>query len=159
MGIFKRIFGIDGKDDHPNEELQERMESRSSESFGNGGKRIKGNPVEEWVKKGGTLVTSGRYEEAIECCDMVLEIDPSVGPVWYNKGVALTRLKRSEEALQCYDKALEIDPMVAVVWYHKMDALVNLKRYEEAQICIDKVRELDPDLEMGEKSQCPQKRS
>ena len=133
------------------EELQEKMESRSSKSFGSGGKRIKGDPVEEWVKKGGTLVTSGMYEEAIECCDNVLEIDPGVGPAWYNKGAALTRLKRFEEALECYDKVLEIDPMVAVVWYHKMDALVNLKRYEGAQICIDRARELDPDLEISKK--------
>ena len=118
---------------------------------GNRGNRIKRDMVEKWVKNGGTLVTLGRYEEAIGCCDKVLEIDPSVGPVWYNKGVALTGLERFDEAVGCYDKALEIDPLIALVWYHKTDALHNLKRYVEAQVCLNRARELDPDLEISKK--------
>ena len=111
-------------------ELQEKMKSESSGSLGNGGKRIMGDTVKEWVKKGDTLVTSGMYEEAIECCDKALEIDPGVGPAWYNKGVALTRLEKYEDAIGCYDKALEINPDLEIAKKYRTLAETKLGEQE-----------------------------
>tara|TARA_B100000586_G_C19801355_1_gene298256 strand:- start:38 stop:490 length:453 start_codon:yes stop_codon:yes gene_type:complete len=58
-----------------------------------------------WINKGKALYELGRPEEAIECFDKAIELDPKKASAWYNKGTALTNLGRPEEAIECFDKA------------------------------------------------------
>ena len=58
-----------------------------------------------WINKGKALYELGRPEEAIECFDKAIELDPKKASAWYNKGTALTSLGRPEEAIECFDKA------------------------------------------------------
>jgi tetratricopeptide (TPR) repeat protein len=51
-----------------------------------------------------------RYDEAIECLDKALEIEPKSTETLVNKGVCLDYLHRYEEAIQYYDVALDLDP-------------------------------------------------
>ncbi len=95
--------------------------------------------------KGVALGNSERYEEAIECFDTAIEIDPRYADAWYSKGVVLANLERYEEAIKCFDKAIEIDPTKnASAWSNKGLVLGKLERYEEAMICCDKAIEIDP---------------
>ena len=44
------------------------------------------------------------YDNIIECCNKIIELDPSNEKAWHNKGTRLSRLGRNEEARECYDK-------------------------------------------------------
>jgi tetratricopeptide (TPR) repeat protein len=70
----------------------------------------KGLTAKEWNDKGFALKNLGRHQEAIQCFDTALAIDPRNVDAWYNKGATLINLGRHQEAIQCLDKALEIDP-------------------------------------------------
>lgn len=99
--------------------------------------------VLEWYSKGDAFVNQGKYNEAIECYDKVLEIDPNHIIAWNNKGWALNELGRYSEAVACLDKALQLDPNLAVAWSNKGYALEKLGKYTEAQECYDKAKELN----------------
>ncbi|MDD4454080.1 MAG: tetratricopeptide repeat protein [Candidatus Methanomethylophilaceae archaeon] len=98
----------------------------------------------DWYNEGIDLHRSGNYEEAIQCYDRALEIDPKGADVWNNKGVAFKNLGHYDEAIKCYDRALKIDPKYARAWLNKSVALGNLGRYDEAIQCYDRALEVDP---------------
>ena len=56
--------------------------------------------------EGNLLLCMGRYEEALQCYNKILEISPSSKRASGYKGLALFKLKRHVEASQCYEKAL-----------------------------------------------------
>jgi tetratricopeptide (TPR) repeat protein len=60
-----------------------------------------------------------KYNEAIQCYDKALEINPRDAKAWNNKGLAYADMNKYNEAIQCYDKALEINPRDAEAWYNK----------------------------------------
>jgi tetratricopeptide (TPR) repeat protein len=97
-----------------------------------------------WNNKGGSLATLGRHEEAINCYDQALAIDPRFAAVWNNKGISLADLGRRAEATSCYDQALAIDPRHALAWNNKGLALAALGRPAEAINCYDQALAIDP---------------
>ncbi|HEX5458242.1 MAG TPA: tetratricopeptide repeat protein [Candidatus Nitrosotalea sp.] len=56
--------------------------------------------------EGKLLLCMGKYEEALQCYDRILEISPSSKRASGYKGLALFKLKRHAEASQCYERAL-----------------------------------------------------
>jgi tetratricopeptide (TPR) repeat protein len=60
-----------------------------------------------------------RYDEAIQCFNKAIEIEPDNADAWYNKGVALYKWKRNKEAIESFDKSLTIDPNNADAWYYR----------------------------------------
>ncbi len=99
--------------------------------------------AEFWLRKGMSLHTLGRVEEAIDCCDEALQIEPWY-IAWTSKGTLLGFLGRHEEALRCYDEALRIVPRYAVAWSAKGCSLSNLGRHEEALRCHEEALRIDP---------------
>jgi Flp pilus assembly protein TadD len=53
---------------------------------------------------------SGEYQNAVECFNRALKLDPENPEIWHTKGNALLKLGEDHEAQECYDKALELDP-------------------------------------------------
>ncbi|MDL5504086.1 MAG: tetratricopeptide repeat protein, partial [Candidatus Methanoperedens sp.] len=97
-----------------------------------------------WINKGNTLVESGMYQEAIQCYDKALEINPVMADVWNNKALAMARIAKYEEAVTCYNKAIDLNPNDEEVIYNKGIALAHLGLTKEAIECYDKILEKNP---------------
>jgi tetratricopeptide (TPR) repeat protein len=120
-----------------------------------------------WSNKGISLTALKQYEEALDCYDKALQIDPQSSVIWDNKGNALLGLGRYEEAVGCYDKALTIVERIVstglsdgvyaslqcfaesradpkAIWNNKGIALTYLGRFQDAINCYDSVLAIDP---------------
>jgi tetratricopeptide (TPR) repeat protein len=62
-----------------------------------------------WGMKADALLTLERYEEALQCFDRVLQMNPGA-VAWYEKGLCCARMRRYREAVQCFDKTLAACP-------------------------------------------------
>ena len=45
-----------------------------------------------WLEKGLALYNSGNYEEALNCYNNALELEPSFEEAWYRKGMVIGAL-------------------------------------------------------------------
>jgi len=100
--------------------------------------------AEAWYNKGIILDDLDRLQEAIDCYDRALEINPMDASIWYKKGAALNKLGEYQDAIGCYDRALEINPRLAKAWYNKGAALYDLVKHQEALSCYDMALEINP---------------
>ena len=89
-------------------------------------------PSTTHYNKGRTFASHGMHEEALECYDMALKLDPQDGYAYVAKGESCARLGMHEDALGCYDQALKIDPQNAVVHFNKGRSLELLGRHKES---------------------------
>ena len=90
------------------------------------------------------LLSSGKYDEALQAYDKAIEINPNYVDTWNTKGNVLYCLARYDEALQAYDKAIEINPNNAIYYYNEGGALNKLGKYDEALQAYDKAIDIDP---------------
>lgn len=65
------------------------------------------------------LVRLGRYKEAIELLEKVIEKGPEDSDAWLFKSIALRSLSRYEEAIDAFIKAIEMDPENALCYTFK----------------------------------------
>jgi len=96
-----------------------------------------------WYSKGAALVVLGRYEEALECIDTALRMNPRNEVAWVNKGNALVRMGRLVDALKCYNSAIKVNPGYEVGWNNKGNALARLGKYPEALQCYERALRID----------------
>ena len=106
-------------------------------------RRDKDDDYNAWVAKGNSLSQLERHEEAIECYDKAIRIDPEDSDAWYNKGNSLAELKRHEEAIECYNVAIRLNPEDYGAWLNKGNSLAELERHKEAIECYDEAIRLD----------------
>lgn len=64
----------------------------------------------EWYDQGNIKFMEGNYQEAIDCYDQALNLNPSNIDAWISKGNALNSMGFYDDAISCYDRALEMDP-------------------------------------------------
>ncbi len=96
----------------------------------------------------------GRYEEAINDYNKVIELNPKDAIAYYTRGNAKLALGRHQEAIMDYDKAIELNPQFAIAYYTRGDAKSDLGRHEEAITDYDKAKTLYAEagnVEMAEK--------
>jgi tetratricopeptide (TPR) repeat protein len=100
--------------------------------------------AEDWYNKGLVDKVERRLEEAVQCYDKALELDPKYVQAWYGKGDALYIMGRCgkvaaglekalvlaflEAALQCFDKALKLDPQNEVASSRKQQTLKAIRK-------------------------------
>lgn len=95
------------------------------------------------ILKAAELSLQGRYEEAIQCYDQALAMNPNDKDGWNGKGDALDDLGKHEEAIICYDYALRIHPDDST-WAMKGIVLNKINRHQEASNCFDKALSINP---------------
>jgi tetratricopeptide (TPR) repeat protein len=106
---------------------------------------IEGLDAQTWNNKGNAFNTQGKYDEAIQCFDKAIELDPKYADAWIGKAMNLGNLGRYDEALQASERAIESNPNLASTWYEKGEILSErLGKYDEAIECFDKMIELNP---------------
>jgi len=94
--------------------------------------------------KGYILGILGEYEEAIECFNEVLKLNPKYEEALLNKGLVLYDIGEYKKALKYLNKTLEINPKEAGAWKYKGVILGILGEYEEAIECFNEVLKLNP---------------
>jgi tetratricopeptide (TPR) repeat protein len=97
-----------------------------------------------WYLKGIALTEMDKYEEALECHEMVLRLNPDDVGALVGKGLALHGAKKDLQALEVYDKAIKLDPEWAPAWFNKACSLVALNYEDDAFDCLRKCYLLDP---------------
>jgi len=102
----------------------------------------KPNFVLALIKKGITLDSLNRHDEALVCFDRSNEIEPT-SLAWALKGTVLISLEKYNQAIACYDKAIEIEQS-SFAYYNKGVALDSLGEYTTAITCYDRAIELNP---------------
>jgi tetratricopeptide (TPR) repeat protein len=108
-------------------------------------KKIDRAAAEQWYNRGFAFQEQGRLDEAIECYDKSLDIDPEYAFAWNNKGFILMEQGSYYEAIECYDKALNIDPECAATWHNKGHIFGKLERFDEAIECFDIALDIEPE--------------
>ncbi|HEY6534227.1 MAG TPA: tetratricopeptide repeat protein [Candidatus Nitrosocosmicus sp.] len=109
-------------------------------------KKIKNIPIDENKQKEIVIPINDNNNEAIECYNKALEINPQNADAFFNKAQALSTLEKYSEAIECYNKALEINSndinaLCTKSWY-----IANYlpTRLNEASDAIKKAIGLDP---------------
>jgi uncharacterized protein len=59
---------------------------------------------------------AGRYEDALEACRKVAEVDKPTADLWTFQAVILLRLEHWEEALSCAEEAVALESTVGACW-------------------------------------------
>jgi tetratricopeptide (TPR) repeat protein len=78
------------------------------------------DPLEarHWYDKGRCFLRMGKHDDAIDCFDRSLRVDPSLTPSWLGKSMSLQLLRRYGEAIPCFDQALALEPRHADAWFN-----------------------------------------
>jgi tetratricopeptide (TPR) repeat protein len=98
----------------------------------------------QWNNKGSSLDHLSRREEAIECYDTALRLDPTLVAAWLNKGITLFAAGRASNALACYEKGLALDSKSERLWSQKGVVLKSLGDAEKAIDCYERAISLNP---------------
>ena len=72
-----------------------------------------------WYEKGLSYSNLEDYEQAKECFDKAIEIDPNFADAWHNKGISLGNLEEYQEAIKCFDMVIDKYPNDADAWRNK----------------------------------------
>jgi len=92
---------------------------------------------EDWIKKGVSLASLGRHNEAVFTFDEAIKLNPR-SPAKLHKGISLSSLGNYRDSLRCFDEMLRLFPDTWKIWYHKGDTHRLEGKYDEALACYNK---------------------
>ncbi|MEI7931800.1 MAG: tetratricopeptide repeat protein [Alphaproteobacteria bacterium] len=95
-------------------------------------------------RRANTLLTAGRYDEAIAAYDAALAVRPDHVDSLLNRGTASFELGRFDEALADTDRALALAPADPEIFFNRGNALQSLKRHDEALASYERAIALQP---------------
>ena len=104
----------------------------------------RGEAKEPLMGKGEALENLDRMDEALDCYQRAVELDPKDESLWYKKGLLHSRLGDFNSAISAYDRVLDVDQSDKTVWQMKALALQQVGRKDEALISFDYAVGLDP---------------
>jgi lysophospholipase L1-like esterase len=104
------------------------------------------------VNLGNTLLSQGRFDEAIAQYEEALRMKPDLAEAYSNRGVALKSMGRLDEAVQSYIRALQLDPALPDVHNNLGVALARQDKMEDAVRCFRRALELRPGFPDAERN-------
>ncbi len=84
----------------------------------------------------------GRFDEAIECYDLALEIDADLLETYFNRGLAHTRKREYERAERDLSKVIELDPKLGEAWFTRGLVHQYREEYDEAIADLERAEDL-----------------
>ncbi len=84
------------------------------------------------VVQGTIFGSRGSFEEAMECFNRAIEIDPNLADAWYNKGIVLINQQNLTGALECMQKTVDLDPNFTAAWLKMGSLYRRLGNYDKA---------------------------
>ncbi|MPM49610.1 Photosystem I assembly protein Ycf3 [bioreactor metagenome] len=93
---------------------------------------------------GMSLFKLGRYQDALDIIDSVLEIKPESPTEWSNRGFVLSSMNRNEEALEAFEKALSLDPESPKILTSKGIVYFRTRLFEKALETFDRALAAEP---------------
>ena len=103
-----------------------------------------GTNADPWRHRGVALHELGRYDEALECYDRVIALEPSNARAWYHRAGALDALERWDDALPAIDRVIALEPANAEAWLRRGQILQCLHRFDSALVAYRQSVTLDP---------------
>ena len=91
--------------------------------------------LEAYKNKGDCLVNLKKYEDALECYNKILKLNPNYleeinceSLVLKCEGLLLNESNKYQEAVECFNKAMELDPGDLDSYYNREIAINELKK-------------------------------
>jgi tetratricopeptide (TPR) repeat protein len=103
--------------------------------------------AQDWAAKAQAFQQAGKYAEAAEAYNKVLEFAPNIAEVHLNKGVVLSAAGRDSEALQCFDRAIELKPDLSSAHCNRANIMKASGRPKEAAKSYREAVKLDPKMQ------------
>jgi tetratricopeptide (TPR) repeat protein len=97
--------------------------------------------ADELVKYGEDMANANRLDEALQCFEKAIEINPRNDFAWGDKALILDKLGNTDEALISFSRAIDINPSNAITWNNKGLVLLKLKKLSPSIECFDKAIE------------------
>ena len=100
--------------------------------------------ADDYFYLGVTYHQRGKYKEAMEYYDQVIEINPQDADAYHNLGHIKAKLGNHKDAIKDFDKAIEINPYDADTYNNRGHAKAELGNHTEAIQDYDKAIEINP---------------
>ena len=105
------------------------------------------NDPHDLTTKANAFYELNRYEEALECFDNIIKMNPGDHNILERRACVLDRLDRKEDALLCFKNVLELNPESVCAWYGIATILSEVENYDAALECYNKAVQLEPRYE------------
>lgn len=102
--------------------------------------------VETYLEQGDALRAEGKWEEALQCYQQVIELEPENWLAHHHLGDAYLCFKKYEEAITYYRRCLKLNADFTWSYYNLGVALLKLEKPEEAFNLHQKLTEINPDF-------------
>jgi tetratricopeptide (TPR) repeat protein len=89
---------------------------------------------------------AGRYREAIELYQRVIQLTPNAEGAYYNMGLAYASLGQLREALEAFRQTINIDPKHYQAYWAAGNLYVANRQYEEAATAYERSLSIKPDF-------------
>ncbi|AKB37112.1 TPR domain protein, putative component of TonB system [Methanosarcina siciliae C2J] len=99
---------------------------------------------DDWYNMGVYYEQASRYDEAANCYDKAIWIDPLNAKARNNRGVISAIEEKYEDSIKYFEVATELNPSMVDAWFNNGLALSRLGRYEESIEFFDKAIAIDP---------------
>ncbi|MBE0525314.1 MAG: tetratricopeptide repeat protein, partial [Candidatus Thorarchaeota archaeon] len=101
---------------------------------------------EIWFNKGAVFYALKDFENARDCYDEALDINPDDAEAWNNIGNCFSRLADGQKAIEAYTRAVALKPDYAEAFYNKANAHFIEEDDEKAIAYAELAIQLNPDL-------------
>ncbi len=86
----------------------------------------------QWHERGISHVQGGRFEEALECIEKSIALEPRNAEFHRNHGLVFVSFLQPEKALDCFDKAIKYAPDFAMAFFSRANAQFQLQALDLA---------------------------